>query len=161
MRKVILLVCLAGLAFASTASASDLTEQNKAIARRVFEEVFTQGKLDVMDELYAPDFVNHGLRRDVGLQEDREATRGWRSAFPNLEMKVEKLVAEEDLVSVLWIAHGTNTGTGMGLSATGKSIEVSGITLWRIVDGRIKEEWSSFDEMGILRQLGLLPAGKE
>lgn len=161
MRKVVLLVCLAGLAFVSTASASDLTERNKAIARRVFEEVFTQGKLDVVDELYAPDFVNHGLHREISLQEDREATRGWRSAFPNLEMKVEKLIAEEGLVSVLWIAHGTNTGTGMGLSATGKSIDMFGITIWRIADGKIKEEWSSFDELGILKQLGLLPAGKE
>jgi len=161
MRKAVLLACLALSAFVSTASASDLTERNKTVARRVFEEVFTQGKFEAVDELYAPDFVNHGLHRDVGLQEDREATRGWRTAFPNLEMKAEKLIAEGDLVSVLWIAHGTNTGTGKGLSATGKSIEVSGITIWRIVDGRIKEEWSSFDELGILRQLGLLPAGKE
>ena len=161
MRKVVLLASLALLAVASTVSASDLTERNKAVASRVFEEVFTQGKLERVDELYASDFVNHGLRRDVGLQEDREATRGWRAAFPNLEMKVEKLIAEGDLVSVLWTAHGTNTGTGMGLSATGKSIDALGITIWRIADGKIKEEWSSFDELGILRQLGLLPTGKE
>jgi steroid delta-isomerase-like uncharacterized protein len=160
MRKIVLLACLALSGFVSTASASDLTERNKAIARRIFEEVFTQGKLEVVDELYAPDFVNHGLRRDVGLQEDREAARGWRSAFPNLEMKVERLVAEEDLVSVLWTAHGTNTGTGMRLSATGKSIEVRGVTVWRIVDGRIKEEWSAYDERAVMQQLGLLPAGK-
>jgi steroid delta-isomerase-like uncharacterized protein len=161
MRKPVLLASLILMVLATAAAASDLTERNKAVARRVFGEVFTQGKLERVDELYAPDFVNHGLRRDAGLQEDREATRGWRSAFPNLEMKVEKLVAEGDLVSVLWIAHGTNTGTGMGRSATGKSIEVRGVTVWRIVDGRIKEEWSAFDELGILRQLGLLPAGKE
>lgn len=161
MRKVVLLACLALSAFVSTASASDLTEQNKTVARRVFDEIFTQGKLERVDELYAPDFVNHGLHRDTGLQEDREATRGWRSAFPNLEMKVEKLIAEGDLVSVLWTARGTNTGTGMGLSATGKSIDVFGITIWRIADGKIKEEWSSFDELGVLRQLGLSPMGKE
>lgn len=161
MRKVVFLACLALLAFAWTASASGLTERNKTVARRVFEEVLTQGKLESVDELYAPDFVNHGLRGDADLREDREATRGWRAAFPNLEMKVEKLIAEGDLVSVLWIAHGTNTGAGKGLPATGKSIEARGVTIWRIVDGRIKEEWSAYDELAVMQQLGLLPAGKE
>jgi steroid delta-isomerase-like uncharacterized protein len=161
MRKPILLASLALLTLVTAASASDLTERNKTVARRVFEEIFTQGKLEVVDELYAPDFVNHGLHGDAGLKADREATRGWRAAFPNLEMKAEKLIAEGDLVSVLWTARGTNTGNGKGLPPTGKSIEVHGVTIWRIVDGKIKEEWSAFDELAVMQQLGLLPSRKE
>lgn len=160
MRKPILLASLALVILATAASASDLTERNKAVARRVFEDVLSQGKLEAVDELYAPDFVNHDLRGDIPLKEDRESTRGWRAAFPNLEMKVEKLLAEGDLVSVVWIARGVNTGDGKGLHATGKSIEVRGVTVWRIVDGKIKEEWSAFDKLAVLQQLGLMPAVK-
>ena len=67
----------------------------------------------------------------------------------------KKLIAEGDLVVVYWIARGTNTGTGNGLPATGKQVEQAGITIWRIVDGKIKEEWSAFDQLSMMQQLGL------
>jgi steroid delta-isomerase-like uncharacterized protein len=70
------------------------------------------------------------------------------------------LIAEGDLVAIYWIARGTNTGTGNGLPATGKKAELAGITIWRIVDGKIKEEWSAFDELSMMQQLGLLPTNK-
>jgi steroid delta-isomerase-like uncharacterized protein len=66
------------------------------------------------------------------------------------------LIADGDLVAVYWIARGTNTGAGNGLPATGKKVEQSGITIWRIVDGKIKEEWSAFDQLSMMQQLGLL-----
>jgi len=69
----------------------------------------------------------------------------------------EKLIAEGDLVTIYWIARGTNTGAGNGLPATGKKVEQSGITIWRIVSGKIKEEWSAFDQLSMMQQLGLLP----
>ena len=69
----------------------------------------------------------------------------------------EKLIAEGDLVTIYWIARGTNTGTGNGLPATGKKVEQAGITIWRIVNGKIKEEWSAFDQLSMMQQLGLLP----
>ena len=66
------------------------------------------------------------------------------------------MIADGDLVAVYWIARGTNTGTGNGLPATGKKAEQSGITIWRIVNGKIKEEWSAFDQLSLMHQLGLL-----
>ena len=80
--------------------------------------------------------------------------------FPDVVISPEKLIAEGDLVTIYWIARGTNTGAGNGLPATGKKAELAGITIWRIVDGKIKEEWSAFDQLSMMQQLGLLPANK-
>lgn len=128
---------------------------NKETARRVFAEILSEGHFERASQLYSPQFKNHGLRQDVGLQEDQAAARGWKQAFPDLSIVPEKLVAEGDLVSVYWTARGTNTGEGNGLPATGKHLELSGITIWRVVDGRITDEWSAFDQLSIQEQLGL------
>jgi steroid delta-isomerase-like uncharacterized protein len=131
--------------------------RNKQVANRVVTEILSGGNYELADKLYAPDFVNHGQTRDVGLAEDQAAARGWKSAFPDLVMTADKLIAEGDLVTVLWSARGTNTGTGNGLPATGKALTGRGITIWKVVDGRITEEWSAFDQLSIRQQLGLLP----
>jgi Predicted ester cyclase len=86
--------------------------------------------------------------------------KGWHEAFPDVVIVPEKLIAEGDLVTIYWIARGTNTGTGNGLPATGKKVEQAGITIWRIVNGKIKEEWSAFDQLSMMQQLGLLPNQK-
>src|SRR5215467_10713342 len=140
---------------------SSLQEQNKAIAKRAFEEILSRGQYELTEQLYAKDFVNHGLHSNATLQEDQTALKGWHSAFPDIVVTPEKLIAEDDLVTIYWIARGTNTGTGNGLPATGKKAELAGITIWRIVDGKIKEEWSAFDQFSILQQLGLLPPDKK
>jgi steroid delta-isomerase-like uncharacterized protein len=144
----------------SPAVSAESAEKRRAVARRVFEEIFNQGKYDVADEIYASDFVNHGVTRDVGLKEDQEAARGWRSAFPDLRMKVDKTLVDGDYVTVLWSGEGTNTGEGNGLPATGKKLKGRGITIWRISGGKIREEWSEFDQLRIMQQLGLMPAPK-
>jgi len=136
---------------------ADVAAQNKTVARRVFEEIFNQGKFQVADEIYSKTFVNHGIHHDVGLKEDQNAARGWKLAFPDLKMTVLQEIAEGDLVTVLWVGSGTNTGEGNGLPATGKKIEGRGITIWRIVNGKITEEWSEFDQLDMMKQLGMLP----
>ena len=140
--------------------ASSLQEHNKAVAKRAFEEILSGGRFELAEQLYAKDFVNRGLRSNASLEEDQAALKGWHQAFPDVVVTAEKLMAEDDLVAIYWIARGTNTGTGNGLPATGKKAELSGITIWRIVDGRIKEEWSAFDQLSMMQQLGLLPAKK-
>jgi len=141
----------------ATACAGALQDANKAVARRVFADIFNGGRFEVASEIYAADFVNHGLHRDVGLAEDQAAARGWKAAFPDLVMHVDQIIAEGDRVCVLWTGRGTNTGTGNGLPATGRKGELRGMTLWRISGGRIREEWSEFDNTSILQQLGLAP----
>jgi steroid delta-isomerase-like uncharacterized protein len=140
--------------------ASSLQEQNKAVARRAFEEILSGGRFELAAQLYAKDFVNHGIHRNASLEEDQAALKGWHQAFSDITIVPEKLIAEDDLVTIYWIARGTNTGTGNGLPATGKKAELAGITIWRIVDGKIKEEWSAFDQLSMMQQLGLLPANK-
>src|SRR5215813_5575143 len=154
--KIVAAVINCSLLLAGVTLASSLQEQNKALAKRAFEELLSKGRFEVAKALYAGDFVNHGIHRDIGLGEDQAALKGWHQAFPDLAIVPEKLIAEGDLVAVYWIARGTNTGTGNGLPATGKKAEMAGITIWRIVDGKIKEEWSAFDQLSLMQQLGLL-----
>ena len=78
-------------------------------------------------------------------------------ALPDMRVKVNNIVAEGDLVSVYWTASGTNTAAGWGIPATGKSVSVHGMTLFRFERGLIQEEWSVFNMYSIMKQLGLLP----
>ncbi len=128
--------------------------RNKAVATRVFEEIFNEGKLEVAREIYAPDFRNHGLHRDADLEEDQAAVRAEKAAFPDLHIRVDRLIAEGDLVGALWTFRGTHTHAGYGgLPATGASVEMRGMTIWRIVDGTIREEWTVFNELRAYRQV--------
>src|SRR5438034_3724403 len=88
--------------------ASSLQEQNKAIAKRTFEELLSRGRFELAEQLYAKDFVNHGVHREASLEEDQAALKGWHQAFPDIAIVPEKLIAEGDLVVVYWIARGTN-----------------------------------------------------
>ena len=158
--RLITTVGVCSLVMAEALFASSLQEQSKAIAKRTFEEILSQGRFELATELYAKDFINHGLHSNASLEEDQAALRGWHAAFPDVVVVPEKLIAENDLVTIYWIARGTNTGTGSGLPATGKKAELAGITIWRIADGKIKEEWSAFDQLSMMQQLGLLPNQK-
>jgi steroid delta-isomerase-like uncharacterized protein len=154
--KILTAVINCSFLLANIAYASSLQEQNKALATRAFEELLSRGQFELAEQLYAKDFVNHGIDRDIGLQEDQEALKGWHQAFPDIAIVPKKLITEGDLVVIYWVARGTNTGTGNGLPATGKQVEQSGITIWRILNGKIKEEWSAFDQLSMMKQLGLL-----
>ena len=154
--KILTVIINCSFLLASIACASSLQEQNKAIATRAFEEILSKGCFELAEQLYAKDFVNHGIHRNISLAEDQAALKGWHEAFPDVVIVPEKLIAEGDLVTIYWIARGTNTGAGNGLPATGKKVEQSGITIWRIVSGKIKEEWSAFDQLSMMQQLGLL-----
>jgi predicted ester cyclase len=139
---------------ASISNTASKEARNKAIAMRVFEENFNQGKFQVADEIYARDFENHGLHRTAYLQEDQDAVHAEKKSFPDLKMTVDRMVAEGDLVSVIWTFRGTHTAAGYGgLPPTGAKIAFRGITVWRIVDGKIRDEWTAFDEMTIYRQI--------
>jgi steroid delta-isomerase-like uncharacterized protein len=128
-------------------------EHNKSLVRRVYEEGLNQGRFEVP---YAPDFVGHGGSRTFSHAEGMAEARGWREAFPDLNMRIDKLLAEQDLVAVRWTATGTNTGSGNGIPATGKAVEMTGTTLFRMADGRIAEEWTCANSLGMLRQLGMV-----
>jgi len=148
-----LAILTASSAVSSTSPGADSQqEQNKAVARRVFAEIFNQGRFDVADEIYARNFVNHGLHRDFNLRQDQAAARWEKQTAPDLTITVDLMMAEGDLVTVVWTARGTNTASIGWLPATGVKIEERGITVWRIVDGKISEEWTSFDILPLVRE---------
>src|SRR6266513_2948867 len=160
LMKILTVIISCSFLLAGVVCASSLQEQNKTLAKRAFEELLSGGRFELAEQLYAKDFINHGIHRDASLEEDQAALKGWHQAFSDISIVPEKLIAEGDLVTIYWNARGTNTGTGNGLPATGKKAELAGITIWRIVDRKIKEEWSAFDQLSMMQQLGLLPANK-
>jgi steroid delta-isomerase-like uncharacterized protein len=141
-----------------------MTETNKAISRRVVEEIFNEGKLEVADELIAADFVGYDpalpepMRGPAGVKQQAE---GYRAAFSDMRLTLEEEIAEGDRVVTRWTARGTHDGELFGIPATGKQVTVSGITIDRIVDGRIAETWTNWDTLGLLQQLGAVPAMTE
>lgn len=161
MRKIRNYAAIVGLALLisiSSAAKTNPLEANKAVARRLFEVALNHDNWDVYNEIHSKDFVAHAGKRSAGLAEDLQDAQGWRQAFPDGQYTVDQVIAEGDRVVVQYTGRGTNTGTGNGLPATGKHVEVTGVTIFRIAHGKIVEEWSQADMLGLLRQLGLAPA---
>jgi steroid delta-isomerase-like uncharacterized protein len=137
-----------------------MSEQNKAISRRLVEEAFNEGKLEVVDELVASDFVNHDpsspedLRGPEGL---KKFIRTYRSAFPDISVRIEDQIAQGDKVVSRWSGSGTQKGELMGMPASGKQARVTGITIDRLEGGKIIESWNNWDTLGMLQQLGVVP----
>jgi steroid delta-isomerase-like uncharacterized protein len=141
----------------SSAAKTNPLEANKAVARKLFEVALNQDNWDVYNEIHSKDFVAHAGKRSATLAEDLQSAQGWRQAFPDGKYTIDQIIAEGDMVMVRWTGRGTNTGEGNGLPATGKPIEVTGITVLHIVGGKIVEEWNENDMLGLMRQLGLAP----
>ena len=136
------------------------TEENKAIVRRINDEVWSEGHLDVIDELIADDFVATvvGAPEQIrGPQGFREFVGIYRKAFPDLRITVDEQFAEGETVVTRWTATGTNEGELMGMPATGKQATTAGININRISGGKLVEGWGLFDQLGLLQQIGAVP----
>ncbi len=134
-------------------------EENKALARRVLEEMFNKGNLDVADELLAPDYVDH----DPAMPEDihgpdgfKQYVSGYRSAFSDLHVEIEEQVAEGDLVATRWTGTGTHDGELAGIPPTGNRVTLPGMEIVRISGGKLVEGWEGYDSMNLMRQLGVM-----
>ena len=138
-----------------------MSAETKAVARRFLEEVFNAGNIDLVDELVAPEFVNHDAALPepiVGIEGAKASISGYRDAFPDLHIKIEEQIAEGEYVTTRWSARGTHEGDLLGIAPTGKQATVTGITIDRIADGRFVESWTNWDTLGMLQQLGVVPA---
>ena len=136
-----------------------MSEENKALIRRYFEEVWNKHNLDAIDEIYAPGYVNHdappGIPGDV---EGLKALIGaYLSAFPDLKVTNDLLLADGDKVVVRNTATGTHTGQLMEIPATGKQIETHAIGIFGVSGGKIVESWVASDQMSLMQQLGVVP----
>jgi steroid delta-isomerase-like uncharacterized protein len=133
---------------------------NSAIARRFFDEVFSKGELDLVDELFATDYVGHPSGKEEpnrGPEGVKEYVGGLREAVSDLTMTIEDQIAEGDKVATRWTARGTHDGELMGIPPTGRTTAVTGITIQRLQDDRVVEAWTNWDVMGMLQQLGVAP----
>jgi steroid delta-isomerase-like uncharacterized protein len=138
-----------------------MSVDNIAIGRRFFEELLGQGKWDAAVETLSGDVVMHHPSSPEAIS-GREAVKqflgGFRAGFPDLQMTVEDAFTSGDKVAIRWRARGRHTGELFGVSPTGKQMNVAGISILRIADGKIVEDWVAEDTLGMLRQLGVLPS---
>jgi steroid delta-isomerase-like uncharacterized protein len=139
-----------------------MSEENKALARHSWE-VVTEESLDTLEdalaEMYADDFILHEAGEDiVGIEGLTQFVSMMRSALPDLRITLEDDMAEGDKVVTRWIGQGTHQGELMGIAPTGNQVTITGITIHRIDDAKIVEEWSNWDALGLMQQIGAVPS---
>ncbi|HET7767698.1 MAG TPA: ester cyclase [Chloroflexota bacterium] len=139
-------------------------EAHKGLAQRFVNELWNAQRLDVADEIFSSDCVPHTYGLDSGSAPERRGPRhvkaiveNWRQAFPDWQIAITDLLAEDDRVMLLTTATGTHRGTLMGIPATGKRVTFTGMRVFRIADGRIAEYWVMWDWLGLWRQIGIMP----
>ncbi|GAC1460366.1 MAG: hypothetical protein PVSMB1_10570 [Gemmatimonadaceae bacterium] len=138
-----------------------MSEQNKALARRAFDEVWNQAKLTTIDELTASNATFHDPNvpggKFTGPQGLKQFVAIYRAAFPDVHITINDQIAEGDKVVTRWTATGTHKGELMGIAPTNKRATVVGVDIDRYQDGKVVEAWASYDMLGMLQQLGVVP----
>ena len=136
-----------------------MSEENKALARRIFEQVWNEGNLDAVDEIIDANYVSHGLGVEPlsGPTALKRRVSAYRHAFPDIHITVEDQLAEGDKVATRWTAVATHKGELMGIAPTGKQVTMTGLAIGRYAGGKLVEAWSNSNELGVLQQLGVIP----
>jgi steroid delta-isomerase-like uncharacterized protein len=135
-------------------------EANKAVARRYLDEVFNQANLDVIQEVIAPDYLEHSGSPHLpsrGHESVRASVSVFRTAFPDLRIEIQDLLADGDRVVCRNVGTGTFLGEFFGIPPTGRAGAMTGIHIYRLENGRIAEHWANSDDFGLLQQLGVIP----
>ena len=141
-------------------------ERNKDLARQAIG-IWTTGVFDAVDELYAPEYVNHQHHdpddpRDIhGAEAMKRFARKFREAFPDFHDSVDIQIAEGDMVATRFTSTGTHRGTFMGVEPTNRELTWTGITIDRIAEGKMVESWANWDMMGMMQQLNAVSAPSE
>jgi steroid delta-isomerase-like uncharacterized protein len=131
----------------------------KVLVRRLFEEVWNQGNLAAIDELFAPSYVRYdpAAPEAKGLGGFKQLVIRLRAAFPDLHFTLEEVIAEDDKVMTRALLRGTHRGEYLGIAPTGKPVAVMGMVVLRIAQGKFQEGWLMIDNLGLLQQLGVVP----
>lgn len=135
------------------------SSDGQTMASGYFEVFWNGGKLGAMEELLAQEAVLHDPVADVPVPIGKIAEKlaaAERSAFPDLEFRVEEVVSEGDKTAVRWTAHGTHEGVYMGVKGRGTAWQTSGMIMFRFADGKIDEMWLNMDDLGLRQQLGIV-----
>jgi steroid delta-isomerase-like uncharacterized protein len=139
-----------------------MSEEDKALVRRVIEEAWNRGNLEVVDEIFAPDYTEHILRpeQEPGAEGYKGRVLITRAAFPDLVCDVEDLIAEGDRIALRHTLRGRHDGELAGTPASGRHMSSDGMVFARFQDGRIVERWQVHDDLGLLQQIGALPTAE-
>jgi predicted ester cyclase len=137
-----------------------MSEENKAIARRFFEQVWNEKNLSAIDELAAANYEDHNQPPGMpsGIDGLKQTIAMYQGAFPDVRMTAEDEFAVGDKVVIRWTGRGSHTGDLMGIPPTGKQVTVTGIDVYRVSGGKLVERWGEFDQMGMMQQIGVVPA---
>ncbi|MEV0324308.1 ester cyclase [Streptomyces sp. NPDC050658] len=130
-------------------------EENIALVRRFYEEVWVKGNPDGAD-VFAEDYVRHDLRGTAatpGPEGQRRIARDFHAAFPDLHFQVDLILAQGELVAARWTSAGTNTGSWGSVSPTGRFARFSGVNIFRLRDGKVVEIWNHRDDLALMQQL--------
>jgi steroid delta-isomerase-like uncharacterized protein len=135
------------------------TEENKATFRRYVEEVGNAGNLDLADDVFDRYLAHQpdGSVLERGPEDVKRFMGEFRSAFPDFHSTIEDQIAEGDRVVTRWRMRGTHQGEFRGIAPTGKELDITGIGIFRFSDGKVVESWDNFDQLGMMRQLGMVP----
>jgi steroid delta-isomerase-like uncharacterized protein len=137
-------------------------EENKVIIQRFFDEVWNEGRLDRVDDLEHPNSMSHGYVANpefgVGLEGTKRFVAAYRTAFPDIRVVIEDMVADGDKVAVCWLARGTHTGQLLNFSPTGKEVVTTGTFFYRLADAKIAEVWGDWDRLGFMEQVSSAPS---
>lgn len=141
----------------ATPNSPQSTQQSLTLIKRLFDEVYTKGNLNLIDELIASNVRWHDPARtqhETGIQSFKEMERIYKQAFPNKKLKIDDIMAVDDKVVVHWTLTGTHKGDLEGIPATNRDFKVTGITMYRLANGKVTELWQSWDRLGLLEQIG-------
>jgi steroid delta-isomerase-like uncharacterized protein len=137
-----------------------MSEGNKFVIRRSFEELWNKGNLSLADELFTPNYEHHDSSSpDFGRGPESERKRAalYRTAFPDLQLTIEDIIAEGQTVMARWSCRGTHKGELSGIAPTGKQVTISGVSIARFTNGKMVEGWVNWDALGLMQQLGIVP----
>ncbi len=137
-----------------------MSEGNKFVIRRLFEELWNKGNLSLADELFTPNYQHHDASSpDFGRGPESEEKRAalYRAAFPDLQLTIEDIIAEGQTVMARWSCRGTHKGDLSGIVPTGKQVTISGVSIARFTNGKMVEGWVNWDALGLMQQLGVVP----
>ncbi len=132
---------------------------NKAAALRYLDEAWNKGNLDIIDEIMAPDYARYTPAARLDREGQKRRIAGFRQALPDVHLDIDRIVAEDDQVAFRVVIRGTHQGPLLGVAPTGNFVTISATDIVRFAGGKIVEHWGNMDELGLLRQLGALPAG--
>jgi steroid delta-isomerase-like uncharacterized protein len=138
-----------------------MSDANKNAVRRLIEEVWNKGNLAVADELFSPNYTHHDASTpELGRGPESEKKRAtlYRTAFQDFRMAIEDTVAEGETVTARWTCRGNHKGELNGIAPTGKQFAITGISIARFASGKMVEGWVNWDALGLMQQLGVVPA---